>query len=69
MFLQTLWDYFGNFDDREGFRILVLTMFLFGVPLAIGVWAKVVVWATRQVRHCQQVLWTTQDAPVEQMSG
>lgn len=60
MLLENFWQYLGNFDDGEGFRILVLLMFLFGTPVVIGVWAKVVVWAARQVRTCQRVLAASQ---------
>ena len=51
-----LWDYFGNFDDREGFRMLVILMFVFGIPIAIGLLAKVVAWSARQVAQCRRVL-------------
>jgi hypothetical protein len=56
--VENLWHFLGEFDDRDGFRVLVLLMFLFGTPLVIGIWAKVVVWSTRQVRTCQHVLET-----------
>jgi hypothetical protein len=54
--LELLWNYFGEFDDREGFRILILLCFAFGVPLAVGLWCKVVTWSVRQVRCCRQYL-------------
>jgi hypothetical protein len=54
--IETVWQFLGDFDDRDGFRVLVFLMFLFGAPIVIGIWAKVVVWATRQVRTCQQLL-------------
>lgn len=54
--IETVWQFLGNFDDRDAYRILVLLMLLFGAPIVIGIWAKVVVWATRQVRACQRVL-------------
>jgi hypothetical protein len=54
--IESVWNFLGEFDDRDGFRVLVFLMFLFGTPLVIGIWAKVVVWAARQVRTCQRAL-------------
>ena len=65
--IETVWQFLGDFSDRDGYRLLILLMFLFGAPLVIGIWAKVVVWATRQVRTCQQVL--EQDATAGEPVG
>lgn len=54
--MENVWQYLGNFDDGEAFRIWVLLVFLFGAPLMVGLWAKVAVWSTREVRNCQKVL-------------
>ncbi len=55
--LEVLWNYFGDFDHNEAARIFVLLTFAFGLPLAIGLWCKVVTWSVRQARQCQQYLW------------
>jgi hypothetical protein len=54
--MTTLWQYFGNFDDREFFRIVVIAGFLFGIPLAIGLLAKLVAWSARCVAQCRDIL-------------
>lgn len=51
-----LWNYFGNFDDREFFRMMVIVAFLFGIPVTVGLLAKVVGWSVNQVRRCHAVI-------------
>lgn len=53
---QTLWDYFRNFDDAEGFRVFTILVFVFGIPVAIGLLAKTIAWSARQVAICRDVL-------------
>lgn len=53
---ELLWDYFGNFNDREAFRILTAAAFLFGVPLTIGLFCKTVAWSVAQVAACRESL-------------
>lgn len=66
---ENLWDYFGQFDDREAFRVFVILCFAFGLPLVIGLWCKIVIWSTRQCRLCQQYLSTSSnDLPELQAS-
>lgn len=56
MTLSTFWQFLHQFDDRDGFALLVFLMFLFGTPLVIGIWANLVVWSARQVRSCRAYL-------------
>ncbi|GEM_PF-5859982 len=51
-----IWEYFGNFNDREFFQILVMTCFVFGIPLAIGIFARVIGWSVKQLRDCHRIL-------------
>ncbi len=42
--------------DHKVFRILVMTCFVFGIPLAIGIVARVIGWSVNQVRDCYKIL-------------
>ena len=56
---QALWDYFGNFNNHnshEGLRVFTILVFVFGIPVAIGLLAKTIVWSARQVVLCRNVL-------------
>ena len=56
MNLQIVWEYFGSFNDSEFSRILVLLMFVIGIPLVVGVTANLWVWAIQRVRTACRLL-------------
>ncbi|QDU06971.1 hypothetical protein [Gimesia aquarii] len=53
---NAIWEYFGNFNDREFFRIFVMACFVIGVPLTIGIAARTVGWSVKQIRYCQKLI-------------
>jgi len=51
---QLLWDYFGNFNDGEAFRIATILLFMFGIPVVIGLLAKTIAWSAKHVALCYE---------------
>jgi len=69
MNLQPVWEYFGNFNDAEAVRIVVLLIFVVGTPLVVGVTAKLWIWAIRQVRSASQFLHDDAEIAVTERIG